>query len=95
MNTTQSYSSDFTDRVNDQLAAFRARNNLRNDPNYVLEVDERIAARRAGLRTPGPAIETEQGPALQNADTESALSYVTTSLTERTPKRNWFGFKQR
>ena len=95
MNTTQSYSSDFTDRVNDQLAAFRARNNLRNDPNYVLEVDERIAARRAGMRISGPAIETNQGPALQSTETEGALSYVTTNLTERTPKRNWFGLKQR
>lgn len=95
MYLTPSNSSDWSDRVNDDLAAFRARNNLRNNPNYVLEVDERLAARRSGVSVPEPAPHNNRPVVSETSEPEDSFSIVSASLSELSPKRNWFGFKQR
>ena len=37
---------EWNERVENHIAAFHARNSLRNDPHYVLEVDGRMAQRK-------------------------------------------------
>ena len=66
---------EWNERVNEHIAAFHARNSLRNDPHYVLEVDGRIAQRT--IRETAP-----------QADAPTDVTN-TTAITEKS-ERHWF-----
>lgn len=69
----------WSESVDDDIAAFRARNTLRNDPLYVLEVEGRIALRKAAAK----------------AHQSDSTAVATDTGAADTPKRNWFNRKQR
>ena len=69
---------EWSERVSDHIAAFHARNSLRNDPLYVLEVEGRIALRE----------ESESGQ-LANENPNPAPANGSVG-----PRRTWFNRKQ-